>query len=470
MSLNDKTGPTEAKTATHKIVKLLQPDYILILGIAGGIFTRVKLGDVVVSRFLHDQETFSTNTGAARNQGINPPDANLHSVAYDIGQKEEWVERLSSDIKPDGLDPIEEEIRPNETPKFISDEILSSPLLFDDPNDSIQDKIFSLLPRLHAVEMEAGAVAKALAEEASERKIVPGYIVIKGISDVAVKKPIDEDLPPTSQSEDENKKIRKIWKPWAAHVSAVFARELVEEFQPSCWCPLPIMRVLPNPQHDTRFIDPTCCGVLRGIEPFNFSAIAAQHLARISQNLSVYHKVFFTFLPYPPVQFWKFAQKAYNNGNEESNDVSSETLTNWIINKFPHYKIFNAFAKKHPNECNRILLLPDDDSWKRGLTKEKWQFFVDLCGGPNLYAISQNYIVDRTTFFTDYAIMGDSLLFDYYEEASTLIVSDLSNGNYIAPNILELKKHFYDSNGQGPYIPYESLKKQAEEYLIEQRA
>lgn len=170
----DKMGRVPAAVLTMSFLSKVNPDMLIVAGIAGGFEAQeVQLGDVIVANNVAD---LATRKVKEDEKGIIPEfrptvfqtdsriKAFLDSTAFDENQ---WQAKVTKEEEwPDGRRPT---IRYGDIAS--SDEVVSS--------DEWSKNFFKYWPKLYGVEMEAGGVCTAA--DHHELKVA----VIRGISDLA---------------------------------------------------------------------------------------------------------------------------------------------------------------------------------------------------------------------------------------------------------------------------------------------
>ena len=181
-------GNVEAATATTHVVQRWLPNYILMVGIAGGIAAEgVRHGDVVVAHHVHYYEPGKrTAEGEQRRFVQYASDRMLRARAEDY-ETTDWKDDVAVDT-PDNTGFV---------PRALFGPIASGELVI--ANEADLAKLKSESPKLLAVAMEGAGVAHAVATMNRQ------FLELRGISDLA----------------DRDKDDR--WHPYAANAAAAFA-------------------------------------------------------------------------------------------------------------------------------------------------------------------------------------------------------------------------------------------------------
>jgi len=184
-------GNNEAAVATTKLLQRWQPANLMMVGIAGGVRGKVKLGDVVVSKFCHYYEIAKLTP-----EGDQPRpeqflcDRLLYGRAYAY-EDSEWKGQIG--VPRPGS--VQSE---NSLPEVHFAPIGSGDKVIADTETLPQ--LLQECPKLLAVAMEGAGVARA----ATNHTNPPRFLEIRGISDFA------------DNQKDDN------WHAYAANVAAAF--------------------------------------------------------------------------------------------------------------------------------------------------------------------------------------------------------------------------------------------------------
>ncbi|HEU4766469.1 MAG TPA: hypothetical protein VFS77_03815 [Pyrinomonadaceae bacterium] len=460
VSFNDKQGVAEAVNRTNDILQVLKPQYILVLGTAGGLQTNDKeltTGDVVISYLIQYGTFKDADRTTHRGLPVMPPNAELYDQAHEIAKYSSWLDQISNDVP-----------RPTPgQPNVIFKEIASTDLLLANLKQPILQHFMHNCPRIAAVEMEAGGVAmKLFSAQADER--APGYLVIKGISDIA-----DRDIAADgSHQENPNQAERNSWRKYASHVSAVFAQKLISSFDPKRRWPTPLTRLRPPTLRGSLQINSDCAGVFYNVTPEVYSEFTAYQLKRMSGHSDPNESLFFTLSILDPQRLWETLCRRYNyNRNRDPTSlVPLSRLKTWAPANFPHFKVLDQFASipERRKHCVRILLLDDFDTWHNTLTKENWSLLKAINATVPCWAIERAFLRNKSPLISEYVIICERLVLDYYEESSILIVTDRSDAA-IRRDFLWLKTTFDNARTEDnvgyPFKSFADLEQEASEKL-----
>ena len=493
VSLKDRHGRLVGQEAARLITDILAPSYLLLIGTAGGVSqrTEVTLGDVVIPEVLH---TGTAREEHLRHQPVWHPSAGLWSTARGIVEDDNdlWRDYIAKASRKK----LPAKYRPS---AIVDGELASTDENFLGVSNPFFRGILQDCPRLMAVEMEAGGIGQFLHAAAAERGAgeLPEYLVIKGISDVVyderdhknshktAKTFIErigksskqakahehllqgqrkEDVVRTlalalsrgneSDEGDEVQRQRRLWSPRASFAAAAFAKRLVEKHEPRTTTPTPYVRTLSS---DTRKLLHTFEGMTRmlvRIYPEMYSDIAEEVLGRLAPHVD--QKLhFFTVCPFTPSRYYNLIRDRCPGKESKGGTVpSAEKLREWALEKFPHFNSFAEYAENHQDNCIRILIIEDRASWPDELEDlSHWNFFMEMNQDVPCSVIGRDKL-PRSTFLTDYVILGEEILLHYYDEALLLNVGDvkhISTDGYF----MRLLWDFQRKNGGAPY---ESLK------------
>jgi nucleoside phosphorylase len=185
-------GRNQAANAAHDAIRLWHPRYVLLVGIAGGIAkAQAKRGDILVPDQIVDYELQKlTNHGAEIRWEVYRADPRLLEAARHQG--ENWRRLINK-----------------RRPQQGKSQCLIGPMATGDKVVATEDVLESLRsdwPKLVGIEMEAGGLASAAFQSAQQ----PGFLMIRGVSDLA----------------DENKD--DTWRLYSCHAAAAYAIALLQ--------------------------------------------------------------------------------------------------------------------------------------------------------------------------------------------------------------------------------------------------
>lgn len=206
-----KPGPGRMASALSVTYDRYRPQYVLIVGIAGG-FPQDGLakGDVAISGVIYDYEYGKVATDFhPRMDFTYQPDQTLLTSAVSLHARDKsWAGR-DRQMRPDGGDAV---------PKLLQGAIASGAKVVDDATNEFFAAVLNAWPKLLAVEMEGAGAAAAIETAKAARQNV-GFLMVRGISDMPK---MGDDAQPTSASPEGNKAERDKWKRYAATTAANF--------------------------------------------------------------------------------------------------------------------------------------------------------------------------------------------------------------------------------------------------------
>lgn len=190
-------GRVEAAVATCDAIRRWNPQYVLLVGIAGGISGNdACLGDVLVSDAVVDYELQKlTPAGPRVRYSVHRANPRLLGAVRAV-RSDDWMKKLKHRRPIKG------------TPKRLIGPIATGDkiIAFSDILERYQDD----WPKLVGIEMEAGGAASACFQSS----ISPGFLMVRGVSDLADEK---KDIPAV-----------KSWRSYACEVAASYSICLLE--------------------------------------------------------------------------------------------------------------------------------------------------------------------------------------------------------------------------------------------------
>ncbi len=204
--LGDRGNDVSALGA-KALIEDFRPSYIILVGIAGGVSGRdnTELGDVVVPIFIdgYEMRKLTKGTNKKRTSAYDHPSYRLvRFFAEHVGNSSDWLQRVNTPRPTD---------RSQQQPKMILGTLIFGEKILGDDTNDYQRSILNEFDNAVAVDMESGGLARAVYEARITKHYNPLYLVVRGISD-----PVNEP---------DNDDIRKVWRPYAAHVAGAFAAE-----------------------------------------------------------------------------------------------------------------------------------------------------------------------------------------------------------------------------------------------------
>lgn len=203
-------GNIVSATGTLEMLEDFRPDYVLLVGIAGGFQGRddTRLADIVVPNFVEDYEMrkFSEGQTKRRMEPCDQPAYRLRcNIAEPIANSKAWINNIDLKRCPEAGAP---------QPKVIIGNLIYGQKILGDDDNVYQRQILEEFDNAVAVDMESGGVAGSIYAARVTRHYNPQYLVIRSISDLV--------------NAASNNETRKKWKRFAAHVASVFAATIAE--------------------------------------------------------------------------------------------------------------------------------------------------------------------------------------------------------------------------------------------------
>jgi nucleoside phosphorylase len=196
--------------AAGELIEDLRPDFILLIGTAGGYGGReeLELGDVVVAEYVE----YSGYWKYKEAHVVQRKFAHDHPSLFLLDR---FVEALRTDESL--WRPRVAVKRPREgKPKLRRGEIVAGDRLYGDPENPEQRRILEFFDKALAFEMEAVGLARTVYKARRTVYYNPQFMVIRGISDLV------------NQDADGNQNARKEWTPYAVSAACAVASVLVE--------------------------------------------------------------------------------------------------------------------------------------------------------------------------------------------------------------------------------------------------
>lgn len=478
--LCDDLGVTPAYSMTKKALELLHPSYLIVLGIAAGVSTYNeprKLGDLVYGSLVR---TGSIKGMKLRERPIYQPSCSLFEAAELTRQRDSWRGSLDMTKRPGEKTEIGQQdiaLRPN----AWAGEVASADT-FVTPGQGYVRTYVELYPKLAAFDMEVGGVGRFL-REFSEMEQAPPYLLVKGISDLVYDQSKLEEYEDKSPAEvaEANKDEREKWKPFASHAATAFVKQLIREFNPPINRPAHPNMLWPSSRRGQVAVNSGCIGVYAAVEAEAYSALAAELLKHVVGAAGVdiepanHYKHFFTVCAYSPRALWNtIVQTAIRRGE---NPTTIKQVYGAALDYFPHFHTFIEHVRAHPKSGVRILLLEDFNTWlpqkpedcdgSSCTLSEHWKLFLLLNGydmdgggvGIPFWGIDreslrrQGNAMRQYRFLTDYVILSNEFVLDYYDESGILIASEAArNEPRLKGYLLELRDLFFDKHlKDGPF-------------------
>ncbi len=165
-------GNVEAGIHASRIIEVLKPSFVLMVGIAGGIKGRVRKGDVLVAQQVIYYAQGKQSAGGTQFRPLMVAvDPFLLQIAQTINAVDwrRWI----------GLDPPGENRQSGNEPKIHFGPLAVGESVIADEN--YMDALIELHPKMLGVEMESFGVGRAIIHSSNR----PKFIVFRGVSDYA---------------------------------------------------------------------------------------------------------------------------------------------------------------------------------------------------------------------------------------------------------------------------------------------
>jgi len=234
---SDRTN-TPAAEAVADLVEYLSPEFLLVVGTAGGVRGReaVALGDVLIADYVQYGEFRKRLPGSnrARNVPLDHPSLFLRDrFASPLRRSGDWLalidmprpallpilpgrmDRIMAGLAPFAIQKALAAAQANQPliPKALEGTILSGEKIWGDPDsDDLQD-LLREYDKAVAMDTESYGVARAVCSQRTSRRYYnPQYLVVRGISDFV--------------NSSGNEAQRREWTAYAASAASAFARRL----------------------------------------------------------------------------------------------------------------------------------------------------------------------------------------------------------------------------------------------------
>jgi nucleoside phosphorylase len=188
----ESMGNVRAGVTTTELLSRWEPHTVIMVGIAGGIRGRVRLGDVVVADAVYYYELAKIVADGQQSRPQEFPTDRLLFNRAQANDGTDWPDLIQA-ARPEGT-----YLRPHEVPEVHFGYIAAGEKVVA---DSIElNRLVQAQPQLRAVAMEGAGVALAARQHAPE----PRFLEVRGICDYA----------DTAKNDD--------WQSYAAHAAAGF--------------------------------------------------------------------------------------------------------------------------------------------------------------------------------------------------------------------------------------------------------
>jgi len=217
LGIAGRAGEGSGLLAVMDAIQTFTTDYVLLVGIAGGL-GGLRKGDVVVSDYIYGYEYGKVDDGYhPRPDWTFSADLGLANAARVLSvRKPTWSDDIDL-IPPEG----------KARPVVRIGPIASGNKVIDDISDPSFKPVLEHWPKLKAVEMEGLGVAQAI-QQAREKGLVLNYSMVRGISDVPRNKrsraasAAREIVSTQTQERDQ-------WKKYASEAAAVLTTQIIRE-------------------------------------------------------------------------------------------------------------------------------------------------------------------------------------------------------------------------------------------------
>ena len=207
LGMQGRAGTTSGALATMEAVNQWHPHYVFFVGIAGGFdLNGLAKGDVVIADVIYGYEYGKLEEKfIPRHDWVFHADQGLlNGAKVFASHPQHWAKNIQ--VAPDR--------RP---PKAIPGPIASGDKVVDNPTNAFFTEVRKTWPKLQAVEME-GAGAAAAIEQARDRRVAVGFLMIRGISDM----PRPPQPAEGTGADVRGTQERDTWKKQAAEAAAEF--------------------------------------------------------------------------------------------------------------------------------------------------------------------------------------------------------------------------------------------------------
>ena len=209
LGMAGRQGTSGGLLVVRDTVEAFRPDYVLLVGIAGGL-GEVRKGDVVVSDRIYGYEYGKVDRGfTPRPNWSYATDIGITTAAATMPVRHpRWYAGL---IRRPGLD-----VSP---PRIHVGPVASGNKVVDDVSDPAFRPVLDFWPQLRAVEMEGLGAAEAI-EEARARGSSVNFAMVRGISDTP-------RVGPAPGGQSTQSAERDSWKNVASDAAAALAVQLI---------------------------------------------------------------------------------------------------------------------------------------------------------------------------------------------------------------------------------------------------
>jgi nucleoside phosphorylase len=213
-------GREGALIAARNTIDAFQPAYVLLVGIAGGLSDRLRLGDVVVSNRIYGYGYGKVDRGSfhPRSDWNYPTDPGVAITADSMDDNHPWWPE-SITVPAPGTHGTTDH-RPN----VVVGPVASGDQVVDDLSGPMFREVLAAWPDLVAVEMESLGTFLA-ADDARQRARPAAFATIRGISDL----PRDKGTGTAGNTgEPGENEERNLWKEYAAAAAAALTVQAIK--------------------------------------------------------------------------------------------------------------------------------------------------------------------------------------------------------------------------------------------------
>lgn len=209
--------------------------------------------------------------------------------------------------------------------------------------------------------------------------------------------------------------------------------------------PPPVSNDMKTPQRyrpECDFVVNSKADVLQRVSVLDYGE-HANKLASLPETQEI-----FTLCVFEPVKICKMVIDIINE-REHNSDMNMEKLVKMEEQEFLaevdthlyHFKTFREYRQKKSHNIYRILVLNDKDYNKRN-SYEMFQKFCWLNGNIECQVAFRDALSQITIFLTDYVIINDNIIIDYYEDSAIMILTCTDKDSKECTELLHLKTHY----------------------------
>jgi nucleoside phosphorylase len=210
-------GEGSGLLAVIDTIQAFSPDYVVLVGVAGGLGD-INKGDVVVSDHIFGYEYGKIDSGfRPRSDWTFSADRGLANAARTWAARNPgWAQKINIEA-PDGT----------ADPQVRIGTVASGNKVVDDISDPSFRPVLDHWPQLRAVEMEGLGAAQAI-EWAREKGLAVNFSMVRGISDLPRNAPSGA-APMRSDVASTQTRERDLWKKYASESAAVLTTQIIRQ-------------------------------------------------------------------------------------------------------------------------------------------------------------------------------------------------------------------------------------------------